>query len=560
MAKITGKLELRAKNWAKNDSLIHEIHEMTSLPSFLTSVVSDHAFFNTITPLVTNVHNAALTRPFEECEVKDALFSMFPNKAPGPDGMNPCFYQQFWDVVGQDVSLFALNCLHTGQFPDGLCDANVVLIPKKGNPKFVTDLRPIALCNVVYKLMAKMLANKIKFLFDEIISESQSVFVPGRLITDNILVAVEVGHFLNRNQLGKVGWGVLKLDMAKAYDRMEWSFLRRMMEEAIVVKECLQTIYEMLSGQVVNFHKSSICFSKNTAAGDRDDVAAVLGVSQAANFGKYLGLPSFVGRNKWAVFSYIEDKIRHRISSWDKKLLSRRGKEVLLKSVAQAMPTFSMSVFRFPDSLCMAIERAMNRFWWGSGTSKGIHWLAWDCLCPPKKFGGLGFRDLRSFNLGMLGKQAWRFLTRPHCMVARLYKARYYPTTSFMDATVDGPDPMIHTVMPPNLQGSTVSGLIDPITNTWDLSILRDIFLPVDVDRIVKIPVSPTYDDSWYWVGEPNGCYTVKSGYRKLVGEFITTPGGFDKWKQLWKLKVPLSGGPSSGGLSETSSLQLLIY
>ncbi|XP_019173289.1 PREDICTED: uncharacterized protein LOC109168889 [Ipomoea nil] len=103
--------------------------------------------------------------------------------------------------------------------------------------------------------------------------------------------------------------------------------------EATVIKQCLNR-YENLSGQKVNFHKSNICFSRNTQEAERLALADCLQVDQAPNFGKYLGLPSFVGRNKKAVFAYVEDKIRQRIGSWNKKLLSQAGKEVLLKSVA----------------------------------------------------------------------------------------------------------------------------------------------------------------------------------------------------------------------------------
>ncbi|XP_019189149.1 PREDICTED: uncharacterized protein LOC109183500 [Ipomoea nil] len=203
--------------------------------------------------------------------------------------------------------------------------------------------------------MAKVIANRMKPLMGNLISESQSTFIPGRLITDNILITAEVGHYLNRKQCGLTGWGALKLDMAKAYDRMEWQFLRRMLEvmgfddrwinllmqcvttvqynilinganiqEAGVIKQCLGR-YEELSGQKVNYHKSNICFSKNTREDDRDVVAACLQVDQAPNFEKYLRLPSFIGRNKRAVFAYIEDKIKQRISSWNKKLLSQAG-------------------------------------------------------------------------------------------------------------------------------------------------------------------------------------------------------------------------------------------
>ncbi|XP_031106357.1 uncharacterized protein LOC116011005 [Ipomoea triloba] len=316
--------------------------------------------------------NELLLPPFAYDEVKATLFSMFPDKASGPNGMNPGFYQHYWDVVGEDVLAFVVNCLSSCF---GLNDTNVVLIPKKSIPESVSDLRPIALCNVVYKIMAK----------------SQSVLILNRLITDNILVAVEVGYFLNRKQCGMVGWGALKLDMEKSYDCMKWPFLRKMMlalgfaekwvelimlhvttvsynflineassgqvvstynrllffkanvHEAGAIKHCLD-VYEGMSSQAVNYHKSSICFSRNTSKSDREEVAGVLGVAQATNFGKYLGLPSFVGRNKRAAFSYIEDKIRRRICSWNKRLLSQAGKEILLKSVAQAMPTFSMRV------------------------------------------------------------------------------------------------------------------------------------------------------------------------------------------------------------------------
>ncbi|XP_019166906.1 PREDICTED: uncharacterized protein LOC109162678 [Ipomoea nil] len=316
---------------------------------------------------VTEAHNAQLLRPFEPEEVRAALFSMGKDKSPGPDDMNPGFYQAFWDVIGKDITSFLLNCLSQSTFPDCLNDANIVLIPKKCVPEHVSDLRLIGLCNVIYKIMTKMLANRMKPLLEDIISDSQSAFLPGRLISDNILIASEVGHYLRRKQLGQVGWAALKLDMAKAYDRMEWSFVSDMLvglgfdakwvqlimlciqtvryrvlingrpteeivptrglrqgdplspylfiicaeddsllffkanlQEELEVKRCLG-VYESFSGQAVNFHKSSISFSRNTHAEMRDLVSGVLTVSQAEDFGKYLGLPSVVGRNRRAI-------------------------------------------------------------------------------------------------------------------------------------------------------------------------------------------------------------------------------------------------------------------
>lgn len=122
-----------------------------------------------------------------------------------------------------------------------------------------------------------------------------------------------------------------------------------------------------MSGQAINYHKSSISFSKNTSGGDRYTVATYFNVNEEPDFGKYLGLPYVVGRNKGRVFSYVEHKVRQRVGAWNKKFLTRAGKEVLLKSVAQAMPTFTMSVYLLPAFLCDKLEKCMNRFWWRNG-------------------------------------------------------------------------------------------------------------------------------------------------------------------------------------------------
>ncbi|XP_019171492.1 PREDICTED: uncharacterized protein LOC109167042 [Ipomoea nil] len=567
-------------DWVEGDAMRNVIYNYYKT-IFTSGPPSDSGdFFGNIASRVTQVQNELLLRPFDASEVKSALFSMFPNKAPGPDGMNPGFYQHFWDVVGGDVSAYIVDCLNNRSFPARLNDTNIILIPKKKTPEMVSDYRPIALSNVVYRIMAKVITARMKPLMGGIISDTQSAFISDRLITDNILIAAEVGHFLNRKQCGITGWGALKLDMAKAYDRMEWPFLRSMMlalgfderataQEASVVKQCLAA-YEEMSGQAVNYYKSSICYSKNTRDEQRGEVADILGVVQAPNFGKYLGLPSFVGRNRRAVFSYIDDKIRQRIGSWNKKLLSQAGKEVLLKSVAQSMPTFSMSVFLLPLNTCTAIERAMNRYWWRAKDDQGIHWKAWDKLCIPKKYGGLGFKELHAFNLAMLGKQAWRLLTKPETLVSKIYKARYYPKGTFFDASVgnnpsycwrsimaaqelvcggvrrrigngketliwehpwlqDDNNAEIITDKPPYLAQATVMGLIDQETATWDHEILNDIFIPEDVMRILKIPVSPDYEDMWYWHGDVTGEYSVKSGYRQVVGDYVHTTGMFDK-------------------------------
>ena len=115
-------------------------------------------------------------------------------------------------------------------------------------------------------------------------------------------------------------------------------------------------------------------------------------------------------------------------------MLSCAGREIMVKTVLQSFPNYPMNVFYIPMTLCNEIEGMINSFWWGSkkGDSRGINWLAWDPLCVPKKFGGMGFRKLHDFNLAMLSKQGWNLLTKTNSLVSRLFKARYFPLCSFL--------------------------------------------------------------------------------------------------------------------------------
>lgn len=130
-----------------------------------------------------------LEAPYTMEEIKLALDEMHPCKSPGPDGFPALFYKRYWDLVGVRVCNMVLEFLSNGYMPDMLNYTYVVLIPKKKNPENMKDLRPISLCNVAYKLISKVLANRFKKILPSIIGDYQSAFVPGWLITDNVLVA-----------------------------------------------------------------------------------------------------------------------------------------------------------------------------------------------------------------------------------------------------------------------------------------------------------------------------------------------------------------------------------
>jgi hypothetical protein len=149
---------------------------------------------------------------------------MHPLKSPGPDGFSASFYQHLWSMVWKDVCNVVLQFLNHGHFDKEINATNIALVPKKKNPSRIVDFWPISLCNVVYKLIAKVLANRLKRVLGEIISPNQSAFIPGRLITNNVLIAFEALHTMNSCLSSKEGYMALKLDMSKAYDRVEWDF------------------------------------------------------------------------------------------------------------------------------------------------------------------------------------------------------------------------------------------------------------------------------------------------------------------------------------------------
>lgn len=122
-----------------------------------------------------------------------------------------------------------LSTLHTGSLPSSLNHTFITLIAKNKTPEQITDYPPISLCNVLYKLVAKLLANKLKTLLPKIISPTQSPYVPGCLITNNILVAYELMHYLKKIRKRGSGFISLKLDISKSYDHVEWSFLEEIM-------------------------------------------------------------------------------------------------------------------------------------------------------------------------------------------------------------------------------------------------------------------------------------------------------------------------------------------
>jgi hypothetical protein len=182
------------------------------------------AILDAIPSKVTAKMNDDLCKPYTDEEIGAALFQMSPTKAPGPDGFPALFYQTHWEFFKEDICQAVRAFISGGEVPEGFCDSVIVLIPKIAKPKDLKNFPPISLCIVIYKIASKVLANRLKMILPSIISMQQSAFVPGRLITDNALIAFECLHTI-RHQDCKRPFFALKIDMIKAYDRVEWDYL-----------------------------------------------------------------------------------------------------------------------------------------------------------------------------------------------------------------------------------------------------------------------------------------------------------------------------------------------
>ncbi|KAK5846836.1 hypothetical protein PVK06_003135 [Gossypium arboreum] len=158
-----------------------------------------------------------------------AVFDMGSTKAPGEDGFLRLFYQKCWHIIGDEVTDFCLHLLNGDMKVRSLNFTNIVLIPKNSSPSNMIHFRPISLCNVLYKILAKTLANRFRRVIEKCIEAAQSAFVLESLISDNVLLAYEILNTLKRKRMGKKGFMAVKLDISKAYDRVEWEFIKHIM-------------------------------------------------------------------------------------------------------------------------------------------------------------------------------------------------------------------------------------------------------------------------------------------------------------------------------------------
>lgn len=182
-------------------------------------------------------------------EIENAVFEMDGHKPPGPDGILAIFYQHFWHTVGDDIIQMSASFLNSGHLLKEVNQTTIILIPKGDNQCSFKDFRPISLCNVTYKIISKVLTNKLQGIMQDLITLYQNAFAKGQSITDNILLAHEVLRYIRRHKKGKFYCAGIKIDLLKAYDKISWDFLHTLLADLgfsmrwiQIIMQCVTTI------------------------------------------------------------------------------------------------------------------------------------------------------------------------------------------------------------------------------------------------------------------------------------------------------------------------------
>nr|GEU30517.1 RNA-directed DNA polymerase, eukaryota, reverse transcriptase zinc-binding domain protein [Tanacetum cinerariifolium] len=419
-----------------------------------------------------------------EAEIRNAIRDCRSDKSRGPDWFTFAFYKKIWDTIKDDSTVFVQDLFNTGILPQGCNTSFIALIPKISNPMVISDFRTISLIGAQYKIIAKVMENRLAQVIDSVISHEQSAFIKNRQILDGPLMVNEVIKWCNRK---KAKLMVFKIDFEKAFNSVSWDYLFQVMcfmgfsEKWIRwIKVCL---YSATSSVLVNgsptreFH-----INRGLLQGDPLSPFFIIlmeglhvAVEDAISVGLYRGFTVntstlshfffvddalFIGEwsraNIKSMASILEcfhrvsglkinfhksnltgvgvpfeerwdpilDKFSKCLSKWKSSPLSIGGRTTLLSSVLGAIGTYYFSLFPMPANVNNKLESLRSNFFWGSDVNgKKILWISWILVLASKEKGGLGIGSLYSLNHALIQKWRWRFFNNPQALWVLLIKA-----------------------------------------------------------------------------------------------------------------------------------------
>ncbi|XP_028804845.1 uncharacterized protein LOC114759766 [Neltuma alba] len=462
-------------------------------------------------------------------EVREAVFHLPKESAPGSDRFHASFYQKHWDIVGEDIFQMVLHFWNSEFLLKSLNKTFIALISKTDKPQSFKDFHPISLCNVSYKIISKVLSNKLKGVLDNIIAPNQCAFLKGCLISNNIILAMDLISHIHSSRERRKKITALKIDFAKAFDKLCWDFVSAIMIKmnlptkwVNLIRQCLSTVeYQILLNGSLS---ASITPTNSIRA--KSIWSKYLGFSFESKLGRYLGTWIDSGRGKTQIYSQVLNAVKHRIANWQTKLLSQASRLALIKSVLAAVNIHVFSCIKIPKHICEQIDSYCINFSWGStNTKKRAHLLRKEEIFKPVEQGGLGLRPLAVMNSARLAKQVWRILTSEEpSLLATSLKIKYIDIASSdlikqdladMSNVRYIADLLVHR----NSSWSNVE---------WNSSLIYQLYPSSSALAIMSSPLSFTdTSDKLAWKGNSLGIYKVKDGASILTNGDIVVLDDF---------------------------------
>ncbi|XP_058786284.1 uncharacterized protein LOC131660936 [Vicia villosa] len=412
---------------------------------------------------------ASLEAPFNELEIKQAVWDCEGSKTPGPDGFTMEFFKNHWDILKEDLMKFVSD-FHAKETLIKACTSSfITLIPKTPNPQNLSEYRPICLVGSLLKILSKLLAARLKLAIDRLISIKQSAFIKKRNIMDGVVVVNELMDLAKRDRRSCL---IMKVDYEKAYDSVSWNYLRFMMKsmgfgckwqkwmEACVFVSSMAVI---VNGSSTNDFKVERGLRQGDPLSPLLFVIAMEGLTRlmekAVETGDFKGF-QYGDNNFVDILQFADDTIifgesdHHNLWSW-KTIL--RGFELmsglrinfrksniyginLPVATMQQISTFmscgmgstpfnflGVMFYRAPKKVIKEIISIQRNFLWkGVEGERGINWVKWKDVCKAKEEGGLGIRDIETMNISLLMKWKWRILTEENTVWKDILKYRYH--------------------------------------------------------------------------------------------------------------------------------------